>query len=607
MKRIFLFLLICLVTADAIYCIVLRPRQQEVMTFLATRLPSRQDLVATGQSLLASPFVRHLVSGDWLKPQPIDPIELVPENALLMLDTENAVAAGQALLNSRFGQTVAAINWPTVLEQLGVPPLFRLVLEQQVANVAAQLANPLLQDIFSRRTVAAFLPPENPQQLRDDPLRTLLEQTLLLAAPKENTAAALLALVKAAAQQPALLYHQGMSILVFDLNQGRKLHVAVLGDSLAFSLGLQPVQQSIEVFARHFFFRRNGLLRSRDYAELKAEAQGKEDLFFYADLARLHLLLNKETAAAAFRSLSLFHQRDGEAVQFKVAVRFTPDQLPPLQKEFFTVGPTLNRTLGKMPASLPLYFWSSWLDPNFWQQALSATSKQDSTERMEAWFKAQTDLSLSEILALFGQEFSVNLAEISTGGFFPVPRLCFILEVRDQEKTERLLARLISDLPVKRDKVADGTAVVSLQVAQGMLQPSYAFADGFLLLADSREQLVDILEGKTERMAKSKAFQAAAAGMEQPSNLMLFVRAAQLVDGLKELAAWAGTMTAISDEQAGAKSKVLIDQIITPLLDSLSACGAVSLRSVVRPGELVIEAAALHAEEEVAQAVEVEN
>jgi hypothetical protein len=53
----------------------------------------------------------------------------------------------------------------------------------------------------------------------------------------------------------------------------------------------------------------------------------------------------------------------------------------------------------------------------------------------------------------------------------------------------------------------------------------------------------------------------------------------------------------VQDAAAGAKSKVLIDEVIAPLLNSLSGFETVSLRSHVRPGELVVETAALRAEQ----------
>uniref|UniRef100_UPI0040562189 hypothetical protein n=1 Tax=Candidatus Electronema sp. TaxID=2698783 RepID=UPI0040562189 len=260
-------------------------------------------------------------------------------------------------------------------------------------------------------------------------------------------------------------------------------------------------------------------------------------------------------------------------------------------------APVANRTLAKMPASLLLYVWSGWLRPDCWRQSLIDSGRQETADKTDAWFKAQAGLSFGEILSLFGREFSVNIAEISTTGLFPVPRLCFVVEVRERKKAERFLSRMLSGLPVKSQKLPDGVTLVSLQAAKGMLQPSYAFADGFLYLADSREQLVAILAESGGRMQDDASFQAVDTGKGQPGNLLVFARAAQLTDGLKELAAWGGTMIAVRDDQIGEKSKVLIDQVIMPLLDSLGGFETVSLRSFTRSGELVLEAAALTAAE----------
>jgi hypothetical protein len=245
-----------------------------------------------------------------------------------------------------------------------------------------------------------------------------------------------------------------------------------------------------------------------------------------------------------------------------------------------------------MPANLLLYFWTNWLAPEFWQQTVLA----DATENQflasaEAWLRKQTGMGLEETTSLFGREFSFSTNEISTAGFFPVPRLCFVLEVLDQDKAERFLRKLLSGLPLKRKNV-NGATVVSLQAAKGMMQPSYTFADGFLILADSREQLLDVLNADRKKLLADRSFQAVNTSMAQPSNLLLFARVAELVNGLQELAAWTGAMIAVRDEEAGAKSKALIDEVISPLLESLSAFATVSLRSRVRPGELILETAA---------------
>ncbi|MGR0481804.1 MAG: hypothetical protein ACTFAL_10480 [Candidatus Electronema sp. V4] len=598
MKRIFLFLLILVVLADAMWLVVIRPSLE--LRELA-RLPSRSELATARRKIAASAPVRQFLSGELLRPQPLEPTELVPEDALLLIDAADAAAAGRTFLSSRFGRTLKDIRWAAVLDQLDVPPLLRKPAEEQLASLQHLLVHPLLQEAFSQRTVLALLPPE-PEALAAAPLDTLLTHALLLTAPPSEGGAAFLDLLKAEKKQPDVLYHHGMGILVLELDQGRKLHAALVGGQIALSLGLEPVQQSIDLFIRHFIYKRNGLAARRDYAELKQEAGGCDDFFLYADLARLKALFAGEAvlppleAASGARSMALFHRPDGEAAKLTTVLRFAPEELRlPLQKKIYSTAPVANRTLAKMPASLLLYVWSGWLQPDCWRQSLIDSGRQETTDKTDAWFKAQTGLSFGEILSLFGREFSVNIAEISTTGLFPVPRLCFVVEVRERKKAERFLSHLLSGLPVKREQLPDGVTLVSLQAAKGMLQPAYAFADSFLYLADSREQLVAILAESGGRMQDDRSFQAVDTGRGQPGNLLIFARAAELAEGLKEMAAWAGTMIAVRSDQAGEKSKVLIDQVVMPLLDSLGGFEAVSLRSFTRSGELVLEAAALTA------------
>ena len=593
MKRILFFLLLTGVAADAVYCTVIRPKMSD-----AAFIKALEDCA---QSAAHSSCMQQLVSGDWLYPQPLDPLTLVPQDALLMLDTANAAAAGQTFFQSRLGQTVTTVNWPAVLRRLDAPPLLSIIFKKQFVSLQALLRKPFLQDVFSRRTVIALLPPDNAEQLWANPMQKLLAQTVLISAPgKKGTAAALLALRKKN-RQTDLLYYQGISILTVEMEQGRTLHAAALGGQLVFSFSPAPLQRSIDAFIRHFVRRKNGLLRVSDYAEMKAATEGQDDFFLYANLAKLKQLFGQQDEAAmpsGIRSMSLLHQRRKKTEYFKSMIRFSPEHLPPVQKQFYTAAPQRDRSLALMPADLLLYFWTNWLEPEFWQQIVLADAAENQfLASTEEWLRKQTGMGIKEMLSLFGKEFSFNTNEISTAGFFPVPRLCFVIEVRERNKAERFLRKLLAGLPLKRKSI-NGTTVVSLQAAKGMMQPSYTFMDNFLILADSREQLLDLLKTDKEKLLADRSFQAVNTGMTQPSNLLVFARVAELVNGLKELAAWAGAMLAVRDENAGAKSKVLVDEVISPILDSFSTFAAVSLRSEVRPGELVLETAAWRDEQE---------
>ena len=165
----------------------------------------------------------------------------------------------------------------------------------------------------------------------------------------------------------------------------------------------------------------------------------------------------------------------------------------------------------------------------------------------------------------------------------------------DRDRALKLIEKMLTGLPLRRDKVA-GIPVVSIMAADGLMQPSYALLDRFLMVADSRQQIENILMVGSKRLVKDDDFQAVDMGMLQPSNMIVFARTAELIVGLKEFASWAGTMIAIRDEAAGAKSKVLIDQVILPLLEGLKMYQAKGVRSYTAPGEVVLDSVVLVSE-----------
>jgi hypothetical protein len=244
-----------------------------------------------------------------------------------------------------------------------------------------------------------------------------------------------------------------------------------------------------------------------------------------------------------------------------------------------------------MPTNLQVYFWSNWLDLTAWWRTTLARGTEDEAAaagRLAAWIEGHAGMGIDEFLALFGREFGFNISEISTSGFFPVPRICCWIELADRDKAGEFLEKMVSGLPLRRDNVA-GIPVVSIMMADGLMQPSYALMDRFLVVADSRQQIEDILRLSSKRLVSDPMFQAVDIGMLQPSNLVVFARTAEIIDGLKELAAWVGTIVAVRDEGAGAKSKVLIDRVIIPLLDGLKMYRAKGIRSYTAPGELVLD------------------
>jgi hypothetical protein len=199
--------------------------------------------------------------------------------------------------------------------------------------------------------------------------------------------------------------------------------------------------------------------------------------------------------------------------------------------------------------------------------------------------------SVDKFTALFGNEFGLNMNEVLSSGFLPVPRLCFCIEVRDRQRLLELLEKFGKGLTLSRHKL--GTVeVVSLEIAGGLMQPAYALTSRFLLVADNRSQIEAILQPGVDTLNQEADFKRLTLDMTGSNNLVAFVRCAPVVEGMKELVKWVGTIVAISNPQRGRSAQELIGGVVLPLLDGLKMYRLAGMRSYIDDGDLVYQTTA---------------
>jgi hypothetical protein len=203
-----------------------------------------------------------------------------------------------------------------------------------------------------------------------------------------------------------------------------------------------------------------------------------------------------------------------------------------------------------------------------------------------------TALTVSDFLSLFGCRASLNVTEIKSSGFFPMPRIYLRIEVNDQEKTSNLLKQLFAGLGVQQS-IINNTKIFTLMMAGGLIQPSYMLSDGFLVLADSRQQLENFLAKDKDLLLTSPLFNKIDVGLAQKNNLVIYHRGAELIDGLKELLLWYGSLLPQDEKKSGQKSKVIINTILIPVLENMKKYKAKSIRIYNTGSEIVMQSALL--------------
>ena len=632
MKRSFLVFFSFVALCQVLYLLVFyTEKNKEPLgenTQKAVQLIYRKNLFSTGKELVNTEFVRRLIRSDpstlprllsqgigqqlQRHSQFLAPQQLIPRHAMLVLELPDAAAIGKSFLDSRFGQTLNTINWPAILQRLKIKRSLRQSLEYNASGLMTVLAHPSFTQVFNRRLFIAQLPAFS--SVLEGKQKHLLQENLLfvMEADQQDSEIVLAALLDIFQGRKTVRTIKGVKVHVVQTQKRKKLYLASVGGKILLSFDQQPLQESIALFWGHLVNQRDSLLLNEEYTRMEKERPEKTDFFLYADLFRLKLhakaLFGQSSSqkksqqygyawAPGVRNMGFYHYSKGNIEQLKTVVRFSQDQLYPFQRHIYTTTPVLSQSFEEVPDDLLLSFWFNWLEPRLWWQTTLTHGAKDelaSADRIEAWINEKTDMSMEQFLGLFGKKFSVHVAGISTAGFFPVPRLCLSIEILNRKKIDAFFQEIIADLPVKRTMIG-GVPVVSLLAAQGMLQPSYAFFNGYLLLADSREQIEDILLKKKTPLVEGDEYQAVDTQLNTPANLHLFARTPEVINALQELISWAGTMIAVRDHKTGATSKLFIDQVISPLLESLKVYQALGIRSTTAPGELIIDGSVLRA------------
>ncbi len=547
-----------------------------------------------------------------VQPRVPDLLKLVPEESLAVVDWQSPAGSYQAFMDTPFGKQLRAVDLPLILSALGFSKDKSSRVEQLAGNWQAFSRSPFFKQFFGTRTVLALLPPKSSSP---DLPAALLKNCVLLNSSGRKTALlrTLVAGLSGGQELPPVKY-QGYTIRGYRLNSVLSLYFATDGDLLVAAFDPAPIRQSLDLLLARILQKGGGIAGNADYAELKQRARGLDDFFLYADIAVLKRWLrdlsrSKTTGPAAGISVTtmprgvgkavLFHQAFPPIQQFTSIVRFDASELSSFQKRIYVRPPIENRKLANMPANLQVYFWSNWLDlPAWWRRTREHASRKDirRARRLAEFVDRNLGMEMDDFLALFGQQVGLDIKEIKFSGFFPVPRICFCVELTDRVVVQKLLDKMVADIPIHRALVA-GVPVVSVLAAGGLMQPSYALINNYLLMADGRDQIEDILQPTAAMLIRDPDFLKLDMGLQQPNNLVFFARAAQLIQGMKELASWLGTIIAIRDEQAGSRSKVLVDQAVIPLLDGLTMIKAGAVRSYTGPGEIVLQSTILMTDE----------
>jgi len=515
--------------------------------------------------------------------------EVLPQEAQLYAYFDNVEGNLNHLGRSQLWQSMSQIDYNRLAEQGLVDPQQLMLFQGIQSKLSDPQAQLILNKLFGKEFAVIVYPISikisdlsNPAVLTtstfmDDALSNLL---IVSRIPADVQVAeffsGLFQDFGGDTKKETLNYKDFTIQTVFFPQANLRLSYVRMKDLLVITVGERAAQKCIDVFKKE----RPSLAQDAQFTQAMKRSVKDRELFLYWDMeiflsfmkdqvealsslvtqqaqetdaAQVTEQLNQAFAAVAgFKTFTLSGHFDSlSKLQFNMFMDRT--KLSPELASYYTCEATLNKTLKLVPPGVMGYQWNSCFHlEQYWDQVLKEFAKKQAdggggniSEQVQQ-IEATLGLSIeNDVLPAFGDEFGGYLADISVGGPFPIPKFLFFVEVKDKNKTDKILSLLTRTplLAFQQEEYADVTINYINPLLGGEdIQPGYAYLENYLLLAINRKVLKDSIDaytGKAPSLSADPAFKEIDDGLTQENLNVFYVRMAAFANKLEDMIEWA--------------------------------------------------------------------
>jgi len=538
--------------------------------------------------------------------------DFLPEEILLAVEQQELGLLLEEYKNSRLGHSITGIDYLKVAADLGMA----LDDVDKIRSANKQMVDffngPVFQEFFAKEFTLAVLPvaDANPAS----PEKTVSGSLILLSRPSHDAdVLKLLSSLFIEKLNQTTIQHGKYSIHQVTLDEGIVLNVTTVQGYVIAALDVGLVQACLDRFDTKSASKKSTLAQNSEYIRLRHEFIDAK-CFVYVSMPMLHNQVEKfaknldipehdELLKAidqwkGWNGVAFGAWKEKGQIRDKGVVLFNKEKLDPLVAKMCSVKPTENKTYAMVPADILGYYWTNTLNMGmFWEMfSREMQGSEEQLKAIEKEVKSSTGLELNQILAMFGSEAAVLMKEMVTDGFIPLPNGAIFLKI---EKEADLLKMIKSQL-AKMDIVIQaeeykGVTLNTLDISfHPSLRPVYVMHQGYLILAGSADMVKKIVDSQGGLgLSAEKSFQQVNDGLHKgltgSNNSVSYIKFSSLLKMIKEVANWGGTILAMQDPETGQKSKVVLDQLVFPLLDGLAMYEVMGSRSVILDDAIIME------------------
>lgn len=544
------------------------------------------------------------------KEKDVQAAEFLPSDVLLYAEQHDFVDMYKEFSDSKLGRAISRIDYEHILLALdGDDKVISDALEllKEVDTLINDVGfNQLLGKEFS----LALFPAKSFSAT--SPVQFLEERLLLIARPRHNARIVqILASYLTKDIEQSTVQYGRYTITRYKIDERTTLSITTVKGLVLAAFDERLVRKSLSIYDEQV----NSLAGNKEYKKLRNTFKGAK-FFQYASLPALvgqgKLIAAELSKKEDTPFRTLLHQwegwgamgygawRENGIIRERMEFFYDLDKLDSEVATLFKLEPEENATLGMVSSDTLFYYWTNSLNLNLlWNiyGEVLVGQRPGMFELLQQELQDSVGMQLEDILAMFANECGIMVKDVEGDGI-PIPRVMFVLQLKDSQKFMETFDKLIMDteIPVNRQNY-QGQSVSYWGIApQSGLQPAFTLMGDYLLLSNSLDYVKQVLalqNNPDDTLSKKVGLKELRHELEQKNNSAVYVHIALMAEALKTLVTWAGGIAVLQGPETADKVNILVEEFVVPLLDGIGMYTQMATRTEVKGDHMTVESTIL--------------
>ncbi len=567
-----------------------------------------------------------------------DPARFLPENTLLYIEQDNFSKFLQNAEHSRLGKALKTIHFSDVGKSLDLQESEIKIFEKIDSAMEKGSDNPLLKEIFNQKVVFALCEPVE-SGIHEG--MTFFRQNSVIIARPGHSAGILEKIAENVAgikDNVMIVTRQyGDHFIKRITVEGESFSTVVLDGYFLGSFSEKLLRKCIDTYDGES----PALSDNSDYRTLRAQF-GNVEQFVYFSVEHTGELLLKHLESCDFSGKDVFRkevastqgfisavygaQGDGKYISDRIIVTFNPEMVSKIVQDQITTAPSVCDTLQFSPENPLLFYWTNTINFKLLYRLYGehVFIHDEKLIHFSETINELTGRSVVEFIDLFGHEISYILLKNDAKDSLALPYGLMIFKIAQPEELKKMLKNIVQRYGIPMVRHLYGSrAFYSWTISPGDgLEPLYGFIDNYLYVGNGRVSAREIIDSgkkgirllnnypsnepawlyrmaqplKADKNMTAVVRSSAATFSDKMVNKLLeknnsvsFTDNAKLIDILKSVLKFTGTVMAIEDRKAAVKVRIVLEKLVNPILDGLKMFDQTTTRSYFDGDRVVIE------------------